>query len=53
MFPLWFFLVLMGVICYLLYVTRTTEETFLHMSRNQLKKFQYWMRGLSGKQLER
>lgn len=46
MFPVWFFLVLMLLICYLLYLTRTTEETFLSMSRNHLRKLQYWMKGL-------
>jgi hypothetical protein len=45
MLPVWFFIVLMSVICYLLYVTRTTEETFLNMSKTQIKKLQYWMRG--------
>ncbi len=44
MLPVWFFIVLILLICYLLYVTRTTEETFYMMSRNRLKKIQYWMR---------
>ena len=42
MFPVWFFILLIAVICYLLYVTRTTEEDILMMSRNQLKRMQFW-----------
>lgn len=49
MFPVWFFIVLILLICYLLYVTRTTEENFLNISRNHIKKFQYWMKGSSEK----
>jgi len=45
MFPLWFFIVLITVICYLLYITRTTEETFIMISKNHLKKIQYWIKG--------
>ena len=45
MFPMWFFLVLITIICYLLYITRTTEETFIMMSKNHLKKFHYWIKG--------
>jgi len=46
MFPVWFFLMLIGVIFYLLYLTRTTEDTFGMICNNQLKKIQYWFRGL-------
>ena len=46
MFPLWFFIVLIGVICLLLYVTRTTEDNLMMMSKNRLRKFQYWIKGL-------
>ena len=42
---MWFFMVLIGIICYLLYLTRTTDETFIMMSKNRLKKFQYWIKG--------
>lgn len=49
MFPMWFFMVLIAIICYLLYLTRTTEDTFIMMSKNHLKKFQYWIRGTSEK----
>ena len=49
MFPLWFFIVLILVICYLLYITRTTEENFVGMSRNHWKRFQLWVRGLASK----
>lgn len=44
MLPVWFFLVLIAVICYLLYITRTTEEDIVMMSKNQLKRLQYWVR---------
>ena len=49
MLPMWFFMVLIGIICYLLYITRTTEENFVMMSKNHLKKFQYWVKGTSNK----
>jgi hypothetical protein len=51
MFPMWFFIVLITIICYLLYITRTTEETLIMMSKNRLKKFQYWakIKGTSNK----
>lgn len=45
MLPMWIFIVLITLICYLLYITRTTEENFLMMSKNHLKKFQYWVKG--------
>lgn len=44
MFPVWFFIILILVICYLLYITRTTEEDILVMSKNQLKRMQLWMK---------
>lgn len=44
MFPVWFFILLVLVICYLLYITRTTEDDILIMSKNQLKRMQYWMK---------
>jgi hypothetical protein len=44
MFPVWFFMILIGAICYLLYITRTTDEDILAISKNQLKRLQYWMR---------
>lgn len=49
MFPMWFFLVLIALICYLLYITRTTEENLMMMSRNHFKKFQFWIKGPSNK----
>lgn len=52
MFPVWFFIVLIGVICYLLYITRTTEEDILVMSKNQLKRFQFWMKDSAQNKLE-
>jgi ribose/xylose/arabinose/galactoside ABC-type transport system permease subunit len=45
MLPVWFFIVLILLICYLLYVTRTTEENFLMMSRNHFRKIQFWVKG--------
>lgn len=44
MLPVWFFIVLIVLIGYLLYITRTTEDTLLTMSKAQMKKVQYWMR---------
>jgi hypothetical protein len=44
MLPVWFFLVLIVGICYLLYITRTTEEDIVVMSKNQIKRLHYWMR---------
>jgi hypothetical protein len=51
MIPMWFFIALIVLICYLLYVTRTTEETIVTMSRERLKRFQYWCRGLRSRSL--
>jgi hypothetical protein len=51
MFPVWFFIVLIAVICYLLYLTRTTEETLINMSKNHFKRFQYWVKEQSDRQL--
>ncbi|MFL5773588.1 MAG: hypothetical protein ACJ75F_10545 [Flavisolibacter sp.] len=45
MFPMWFFIVLIMIICYLLYITRTTEENLLAMSRNHFRKIQFWVKG--------
>lgn len=45
MFPVWFFLILIGVIGYLLYITRPTEDNFAVISRNGLRKMQGWFRG--------
>lgn len=44
MFPVWFFILLISVIFYLLYITRTTEEDILAMSKNHLKRIQYWVK---------
>lgn len=45
MFPLWFFIVLIAIICYLLYLTRMTEDNFIVISKDRLKRFQYWIKG--------
>lgn len=44
MLPVWFFIVLISGICYLLYITRTTEEDILVISKNHLKRLQYWVK---------
>jgi hypothetical protein len=41
--PVWLFMVLIAIICYLLFVS-ISEETFLILGRNQLKKFQLWVK---------
>jgi hypothetical protein len=46
MLPVWFFITLIVLICYLLYITRTNEDNFIIMSRNQVKKLQYWIKGI-------
>jgi hypothetical protein len=45
MFPVWFFIVLICLICYLLYITRPSEETLIVMSKNRIRKMQFWLRG--------
>lgn len=52
MFPVWFFITLICVICYLLYITRTTDEDILMMSKNQLKRLQYWVKESAQNKLE-
>lgn len=42
MLPVWFFVVLIVGICYLLYLTRTTEEDIVKMSKTRIKSLQYW-----------
>ncbi len=44
MLPVWFFIVLICGICYLLYITRTTEEDIMMISKNQLKRIHFWMK---------
>jgi hypothetical protein len=48
MLPMWLFIVLIALICCLLYLSSTTEETFTMMGRNQFKRIQYWMKALTG-----
>ena len=50
MLPMWFFIVLIFVICCLLYVTRTTEDNLMMMSKNHLRKLQFWIKGSIDKQ---
>lgn len=49
MLPVWFFIVLMLLICYLLFVIRTPEETVAGMNKNQFKRIQFWMKELATK----
>ncbi len=44
MLPVWFFVLVIGVICYLLYITKTTEDDILAMSRNEVNGLQDWMK---------
>jgi hypothetical protein len=44
MLPVWFFIVLILSIFYLLYITRTTEENIVMISKNQLRRIQFWFR---------
>jgi hypothetical protein len=46
MFPVWFFVILIVVICYLLYITRPSEESILATSRNRIRKVQFWFRSM-------
>ena len=48
MLPVWFFIVLISGICYLLYITRTTDEDILVIGKNQLKRLQYWVKENAG-----
>lgn len=41
MFPMWFFIVLIVLICYLLYATRTSQKDLKALSENQAKQLQY------------
>lgn len=42
MFPMWFFIVLIVLICYLLYATRTTEKDLETLSKShQANRLQY------------
>ena len=47
MFPVWFFIVLIFIICYLLYITRPSEETLIVMSKNRIRKMQFWLKNLN------
>lgn len=44
MIPVWLFFILMAVIGYLLYITRTTDDDLVMMSKNQWKRMQYWVK---------
>ena len=51
MFPVWFFLVMMSVIFYLLYLTRTTEDSIGGIGRNRFKKLQFWLKETSERKM--
>lgn len=45
MFPVWFFIILILIICYLLILTRPSEDSLLTVGRNNMKKVQkFWFR---------
>lgn len=44
MFPMWFFILLLILICYLLIITRPSEESIFATSRHQLRRIQFWIR---------
>lgn len=45
MFPVWFFFILIGIIGYLLYLTRPNEDSLAMISRNGIRKFQRLIKG--------
>lgn len=45
MFPVWFFLILIGIIGYLLYLTRPNEDSLAMISRNSIRRFQRLIKG--------
>ncbi len=47
MFPVWFFLVMMSVIFYLLYHTRTSGD----VGNSSFKKLQFWMKEASERKM--
>ena len=44
MVPVWFFAILIFIICYLFYITRPSEETLVMMSKERVKRLQFWIR---------
>jgi len=47
MFSVLFFMVLIGIICYLLFITRTNEKSFILISKTHIRKLQYWFKNKS------
>jgi hypothetical protein len=41
MIPAWLFFVLIGIIGWLLYLTRTTNKTFIIICRDKIKRFSF------------
>lgn len=48
MFPVWFFFILIGIIGYLLYLTRPNEDSFAMISKNGFRRMQGWFRSKLG-----
>jgi hypothetical protein len=46
MVPVWFFILLLLVIGYLLFLTRPNEDSLFEISRNNLKRIQYWLKAI-------
>ncbi len=44
MFPVWFFIILILLICYLLFITRPSEETLMMIGKSKWQKIQFWLK---------
>lgn len=44
MFPLWFFIILLILICYLLIITRPSDESIIVTGRTHFRRIQLWIR---------
>jgi len=47
MFPLWFFIILVAIICYLLILTRPSEQSIVMIGKDKWRKFQKVFRSSS------
>ena len=43
MLPVWFFIVLIVLIGYMLFITRPNEDSFMMISKNHIRKLQFWI----------
>ena len=50
MFPVWFFIVLILLICYLLFITRPSEDSLVMIYKSKWEKLQFWFRNNLSKQ---